>query len=619
MSSPSPLNADAVRAAVEAVVSSAGFKNSDRMVRFLRVIAEKALSGEVGGLKEYTLGVEVFDRDQNFDPKNDTIVRVEARRLRRKLEEYYQGAGAQDSLRIEMPAPGYAPVFVEVPALAPVLSAAPEAATAQRSWITFPLMAATLLVLIGLTAWWWMTPARGGLTSVAVLPFANMSGDPSQEYFSDGFTEELIDRLTGVPNLRVAARTSSFQFKGRAFDVREIARRLNVDAVVEGSLRREKDTVRITAQLIRASDGYHVWSRTWDRQGKSVLEVETEVASAIAESYRSTLRPAHAAAPSLEAHDLYLIGRSHWHTLEPPELFKAIAHFEQAIAIAPNYAMAYSGLSEAYSYLIDMDIAPTRELAPKARAAAEKALALDPTLAEAHTSLGLVKMDAEWDFPGAAESFQRAFQLKPSFAYGIHWYAHYLENVGRVDEGCAEMQRASALDPLDRMYQMDISMCRYKQLRFADALTQLSRARQLDPQWPMADLGECVIAIGRKDGPAALAAGRRTETAMGAAPIVMVLLAQSEALAGNREGARTQLARLQTAAHREYVPAYAMSLAHYSTGDIMQGYTWLRRAWDDRNGTLVWLGYTPIFDPARRDPRAARLLKHVGDRRFKPE
>ena len=606
------MNTEAIRAALETVVSSPGFRNSERMVRFLRVIVEKALSGEAGAVKEYTLGVEVFDRPPDFDPKNDTIVRVEARRLRRKLEEYYQGPGTQDRWRIDMPSPGYAPVFVETE-----LAAAPAPPPPRRSWI-WP--AAALILAAGAASAWWATSrSSSGLTSVAVLPFANMSGDPNLEYFSDGFTEELIDRLSAIANLRVAARTSSFQFKGRALDIREIAKRLNVDAVVEGSVRRAGDTVRITAQLIRASDGYHVWSRTWDRQGKGVLEVETEVASAIADSYRLTLKPAGPAAPSLEAHDLYLIGRFHWHTFEPAGLFKAIEHFEHAIALAPDFVLAYSGLSEAYSYLIDGDFGPPHEFAPKAKAAALKAIALDPTMAEAHTSLGLVKMDAEWDFAGAAASFERALQLKPRFAYGIHWHAHYLENVGRVDEGCAEMQRASEIDPLDRVYQFDIAMCRYKQRRFDDARAQLSRARVLDPHWPLWDAAECQFAMGQRKAAEALAAARKFEARFGPAPIAIVLLAQSEALAGNREGARVQLKRLQTMAPKEYVPASAMALAHYAAGEAEEGYHWLRRAWDDRNGVLLWLGGSPLFDPARQDPRGARLLDHLGDPTFKPE
>ncbi len=588
------------------------------MIRFLRVIVEKSLSGEPGGgIKEYTLGVEVFDRDAAFDPKTDTIVRVEARRLRRKLDEYYTGPGAQDPVRIEIPTPGYAPVFTEI--AAPVAEVAPPPQPIG-SRTRLAVAAAIFTLLSGGAGYWWFHHAPGPeLTSVAVLPFANMSGDANQEYLADGFTEELIDRLSAIPGLRVAARTSSFQFKGKSLDIREIARRLNVDAVVEGSLRRSGDTVRFTAQLIRSSDGYHVWSRTWDRQGKGVLAVETEVASAIADTYRLTLNPSRAKTPSLEAHDLYLLGRSHWHTLEPPELFKAIGYFEHAIALAPDYALAYSGLSEVYSYLIDLDIVPTREYAPKAKAAAEKAVALDESLAEAHTSLGLEKMDAEWDFAGAEKSFRRALQLKPRFAYGIHWYAHYLENRGRVDEGCAEMKRASEIDPLDSFYHIDIAMCLFKQRRFDDALAQARKLRELNPANPMFDLTEALISNARQDGNAALAAVRRTEAVIGPMPIVLAVLAQSEALAGNRQAVRMQVDRLRAAARSGYVPAYSLALANYAAGDPEQGYQWLRQAWDDRNGLLVWLGYSPLFDEARKDPRGGRLLAHVGDTSYKPE
>ncbi|MBY0505909.1 MAG: hypothetical protein K2X03_18475 [Bryobacteraceae bacterium] len=580
------------------------------MIRFLRLIVEKSLSADPTAVKEYTLGLEVFDRPADFDPKNDTIVRVEARRLRRKLDEYYAGPGANDALRIDMPSPGYAPVFL--PQAVPVTSSLPSYTRASR-WLfalAIPLLAAV---------WWFTRTPPSSLTSVAVLPFANLSGDPSQDYFSDGFTEELIDRLSSLPNLRVAARTSSFQFKGRSLDVRDIAKRLNVDAVVEGSLRRSGGTVRITAQLIRASDGYHVWSRTWNRTGQDVLQIETDVASAIAESYRLTLTPNPHPAPSLQAHDLYLVGRSHWHTLEPAELFQAIDYFQQAIALSPDYALAHSGLSEAYSYLIDMDVAPTRDLAPKARAAAVRALALDPSLAEAHTSLGLVQMDADWNFPGAAASFAKAIALKPRFAYGVHWQAHYLENIGDTVQGCAEMERAMKIDPLDRVYQVDLAMCRYQQRRYSEALAQLGRAREIDPQWPLFDLTETLLALGRRNSPDALSAAHRTQATLGPVPITFVILTQAEALAGHPAQARHYLSQLEAASRNGYVPAYARALTHYAAGDFRNGYHHLRRAWDDRNGALVWLGRTALFDAARQDPAAAQLLAHVGDAAYQPQ
>ena len=221
MSSPSP---ESIRLALAAVLASPGFRNAERMARFLRFVVEKSLAGESDSVKEYSLGAEVFDRPPTFDSKTDTIVRVEARRLRKKLQEYYEGPGAADPVRIDIPTPGYTPAFTlrETPIVEPQ----PQAAPVRNRLVLFVALAATLIAAGA--SWWIIHPKSSTLTSVAVLPFNNMSGDPSQEYFSDGFTEEVIDRLTSIPNLRVAARTSAFEFKNKPQDVREIGRRLNL-------------------------------------------------------------------------------------------------------------------------------------------------------------------------------------------------------------------------------------------------------------------------------------------------------------------------------------------------------------------------------------------------------
>ena len=611
MSSPTP---ESIRQALAVVLASPGFENSDRMARFLRYVVEKSLAGESDSVKEYSLGTEVFDRPPTFDSKTDTIVRVEARRLRKKLQEYYEGPGAADPVRIDIPTPGYTPAFTVRDH--PIAEPQPEPAPVRKP---LALIAALAAALVAAGAAWWIThPKSSSLTSVAVLPFNNMSGDPAQEYFSDGFTEELIDRLTSIPDLRVAARTSAFEFKNKPQDIREIGRRLNVDAVVEGSIRRAGATVRITAQLIRTSDGYHIWSKSWDRQGQDVLVMETDVASAVAESFRQTLKPTKPSTASLEAHDLYLLGRHHWYTMDPGEMFKSIEYFERSIAIAPDYALAYGGLSEAYSYLIDMDIMPTRDAAGKARAAAQKALSIDETLAEAHTSLGLALMEGDWDMAGGQREFLRAVELKPTFAYGVHWLAHYYENSGKVEEGCAAMRKASQIDPLSRMYQLDIGMCLYKKRQFDQALAQLAKARELDPKWPIFDITEAMMDAGKKDWPRALEAARRAQATLGPIPFVLAMEAISEAGAGNQNGAKAHLAQLKQEAKKGYVPAFAFALASYASGEPAAGYTWLRRAFDEHNGALMWLGASPMFDIARQDPHAADLLKHVGDRSYKP-
>jgi serine/threonine-protein kinase len=591
---------------VERISASKGFQNSDRMIRFLRFVVEKTLAGEAGEIKEYTLGVEVFDRDPSFDPKTDTIVRVEARRFRRKLKEYYESEGADSAVRIDVPGPGYAPVFTSAP-VAPVTAATP------RKWK--PAAAVLLLILAaaaGLSLYRLAGHGGADFSSIAVLPFSNMSSDASQEYFCDGFTEELISQLAGIENLHVVARTSVFEFKGKPQDVREIGRRLSVEALVEGSVRRQGDALRITAQLIRTSDGYHLWSHSWDRQAKDLIALQDEVAQAIAETLRRRLQP-HAREPvNLEAYDLYLLGRYHWNRHEPAEYQKAIGYFEQAIAKDPKSALAYSGLSEVYSYMIDLDMAPTLQVAAKARDAADRALALNEGLAEAHTSRGLVAHEADWDPARAEREFRRAIELKPSFAYGIHWYAHFLDSQGKKAEAEREMRRAMAIDPLSRMLHIDVATLAWARRDFAASRREMERARELDPDYVLLDLGDGVLAMAAGDFAKAAATFRRAKDRTGGIPLFTALLGQAAALAGDTSSARRELAALSQAAREGYVPAYCFALVYYALGDREHGMTWLRRAFDDRSGTVHFLKDTPAMDLVRKDPAAAALLDRFG-------
>ena len=371
-------------------------------------------------------------------------------------------------------------------------------------------------------------------------------------------------------------------------------------------------------QLIRATDGYHIWSKSWDRQGHDVLAMETDVASAVAESFRQTLRGSKPVATSLEAHDLYLLGRHHWNTLEPGELFKAINYFERAIAIAPDYALAYSGLSEAYSYLIDLDVAPVAEMTGKARTAAEKAISLDEGLAEAHTSLGLALMDGEWDMVAAEREFRRAVQLKPRFAYGVHWLGHFLENKGMVEEGYLQMRQAAAIDPLSRMYQLDIAMSLYKKRQIDQGLTQVQKARELDAAFPFFDMADAIGYAAKKDWARAVESSRKARTVLGPLPFVIAMQAIAEGGSGNLKGAGSRVKELSAQSKTGYVPAFAFALSSYAAGEKAMGYSWLRRAFEERNCALLWLGSSPMFDVVREDAAGAELLKHVGDRGYVP-
>ncbi|MEJ2216652.1 MAG: tetratricopeptide repeat protein [Gemmatimonadota bacterium] len=315
-----------------------------------------------------------------------------------------------------------------------------------------------LVALIGFGAYAHYGPSRTARTtpaevqSLAVLPFLDLSAAQDQGYFTDGVTEELLNRLARVPELQVAGRTSSFAFKGTTLGIKEIGQRLNVDAVLEGSVRREGDRVRVAAQLTDVASGFELWSETYDRAVGGILEIQDEIANAIVDELRLQLSPSGAEAlvgtESVKAHDDYLLGLARWHRRTAADLEKALSYFQSAVQEDPNYALAYAGLAQTYAVLpFYTDVSPT-EAAAKANAAAAHALALDAHLAEAHAALGQIAQALEWDLGSAEAAYQKALEFSPSYATGHQWYAETLIMLGRLRQAHTEIDRALALDPL---------------------------------------------------------------------------------------------------------------------------------------------------------------------------
>ena len=454
------ISAESIRAALEKILASPGFANADRISRFLRYTVEETLNGQTDKLKESLLGIDVFGRKPSYDPRVDAVVRTEAVKLRARLREYYESEGREDEIVIDLPKGGYIPAFRhrEKPA---VEVAAPVAAEPHRQREWKPAVATVLVVAFLATSVYLISKARTRsagasspqLASIAVLPFADLSPDRDQEYFCDGMTEEIIDALAKVNGFRVVARTSSFAFKGKQQDIREIGKKLNVATVLEGSVRKDGNRLRVTAQLNSVADGYHLWSETYERELKDVFTVQDEISRAIVDTLQlklaSSARQPRPPSENVEAYDLYLQGRYHWSRWRSEGAERAIEYFQQAIQKDPNYAAAYSGLADSYAWMGFFGALPPNEAMPKARQAALKALALDDTLAAAHTSLGYVKSLHEFDWPGAEREFKRALQLNAGdsdahFGYGIT----YLAPMGRLDEAVREMQTARDLDPL---------------------------------------------------------------------------------------------------------------------------------------------------------------------------
>ena len=450
-------------------------------------------------------------------------------------------------------------------------------------------------------------PARSA--SIAVLPFANLSGGQENEYFSDGVTEEIINALANVDGVRVVARTSAFSYKGKNVNVRQIGEELNVATVLEGSVRRERNELRVVAQLISAADGYHLWSKTYDRELKGVFSLEDELARAIVQALKPKLVPAAAlvqqSTSSSEAHDLYLRGRYFWNQRNKEAFSKAAALFEQAIAVDPGYALAWSGLADCQTLSIDYALARARDVLPKARAKALKALELDGSLAEAHTSFGAV-LQREYDWAGAEREFRRAIELKPGFASAHHWYGGLLRAMGRTAEADAEVERARQLDPTSGIIIANIAAIAFAERDYAKAIAEAKKAVELSPNLANGELvlAQALVRNGNYDE--ALAVVERSSA--DAAPLFR---AQVLASTGEREKARAIVAEFERRGGSGLLRNGALAQTYLALGDKDRAFFYLDRAVVERNQIIFGLKISPVWDEIRSDPRYHELLKRV--------
>lgn len=475
--------------------------------------------------------------------------------------------------------------------------AAPEPPKPKRAvWIAAGASAAVLLAAGAVYA----TFHRGEtLSSVVVLPFVDLSPQHDQEYFSDGLTEEIIDGLSRVPNLRVVARTSAFAFKGKSNDIREIGRQLNVSAVLEGSVRKFGDALRITAQLNRVSDGTHLWSRTYDRQLRDVFAVQQEISQTIAAQLRVGSVPGREAPHDVEAWRLYQEGRFLFNKFEPPESNrKAIERYQEAIGRDPNFALAYAGMADAYAYLAENFVVAPKEVMPKAKEAAEKAVALDANSAEAHTSLAAVRLDYDWDVDGAQRELRRALDLNPGYAWAHHWYAHSLEAQGRIEEALAEMRVALGLDPISIAINWDVGNELVALHRYEEAERHLKTAAELFPNNPVIGFIRAEAFYDRGD----IASGHRVIEAMKQAnsdlareTFYVAFLGYSAAFEGRRSEAEEILNRLEKARSTEYVEPFGAIQLAAALKDREKRAVWMKRLEEDRSTLYVYRAMLQSF------------------------
>lgn len=455
--------------------------------------------------------------------------------------------------------------------------------------------------------------------SIAVLPFVNMSADPENEYFSDGLSEELINALTKIRDLHVVARTSSFAFKGEKVDIREVGQKLNVSTLLEGSVRKAGDRVRITAQLVKVEDGYHLWSERYDRSIEDVFAIQDEITEKIVDNLRTTLdipSPIHEERRpnNLEAHELYLKGRYYWNRFSPDWINKALNYYDQAIEKDPNYALVYTAKAEAYGLLsTGLDILSTDDAMPKAREAALKALELDPNLAEGHVSLGVVATCYDWNRKAAKKHFQKAFELNPNSVGAHQWNEYYLTYLeGEYHEGIAHLERALELDPLNLLIRGRLGYMYYF-LRDTDhAIKRFKEMVDFEPNYPLGHLG-LVECYGRKgmydeaiaEGEKVLDLGMRADAVIGG-------LGAWYGVAGKKDKALELLSELEARSNEGYVSSFWIAAIHIGLGEMDKAFESLEKAYEERDGNLIYITAPTPFDALSPDPRYKKLLNKMG-------
>lgn len=475
------------------------------------------------------------------------------------------------------------------------------------------------LVFLGFKTGVWPKISLGGtdhahFESLAVLPLANLSGDPQQEYFADGMTEELIANLGKVGALRVISRTSVMQYKQTKKPLPAIAMELNVDLVVEGSVLRSGNRVRITAQLIQAKEERHLWAETYERDASDILTLQNEVAQAIATQIQAKLTPqehqllATARPVNPAAHEAYLLGRYHWNKMTEEELKKAKGYFENAVTLDPKYAPPYAGLADYYSQTYE--ILPQVALG-RAKNFARKALALDETLAEAHLALGGAQ-SLEWDWRGAELEFKRALELNPNYAEAHRRYAIYLSGLGRKQEASNEIRAAKELDPLSVLTSTSAGWVAYFARNFDLAIDLCRKSLDLDPRSVNAFdcLGSSYLANGMYEQ--SISACRTAATLSGGDPDRVVGLGLAYAAAGQSAEARALLEQLYRTSQQRNVPPYFFAVLHAALGERDKAFEWLDKGYQAHDSYLVWIKVSPTLDSLHSDPRFESLVHRLG-------
>jgi serine/threonine-protein kinase len=586
-----------VRTALRRILSSAAFSRNARQSKFLEFLVERHLEGRDHELKESVIAVEVFDRRPDYDPKLDAIVRTEAVRLRARLEKYYATEGRLDPIVLELPKGAYRPVFH---------ARTPPQAQAKHDWRpTWWFAGALVLVIAGVgAAWWWRASPNTDGFIVAVLPLENLSHDPGSDYVADGLTDEIIRNLSLIEGMTVRSRTSSFALKGKRLSASDAGRQLAADYLVAGSVLHDGEHVRVNAVLIRVRDDLPLWSGRFDRTRTDLVAIQDEISRGIVDSLRLKLTPGRRRyETNLEAYDLYLRGRQAMQgfpAVNRPTVKIAVGYFEQAIAKDPNYALAYAGIADAFLAMDNNIVAP--EAYPRAKVAAEKAIALDPLLSEAQSAMAsLHAREGAWQ--DAEQGFRRAIELNPNNAWArLGLGVSVLAMQGRFEEGLEEARHAVDLDPLSPYAHTELARTLLLAGRYDQAIEQSRQAIALDPQRnrPYFLMARALSLQGKHSEALAVFEDRLRRDAPPRGP---EWLACAYARAGRHDEARAVLQKELAAGS----PPRLMAGTYACVGDKERALQSLEETLADHHAGLAELLQAPELAALRADERFAKV------------
>ncbi len=455
--------------------------------------------------------------------------------------------------------------------------------------------------------------------SIAVLPFKNMSADPEQEYFCEGLAEELINALTHIKDLRVVARTSAFSFKGEKIDIREVGQKLNADKVLEGSVRKAGNRLRITAQLINVSDGYHLWSERYDRNMEDIFAIQDEISLAIVDKLKVKLLKGEKSkiikrsTDNIEAYNLYLKGRFFWNKRTEDGLKKSVENFEKAIEKDPGFALAYAGLADSISTQGFYDfILPRKDAFSIAREHALKALELDATVGETHAAMANIKAWCDYDWEGAEQEYKKALKLNPSDAEAHHMYSHLLSGLGRFDEALFEMRRALALEPLSVNFNNCLGIIFFTARRYDEAIEQFRVSIELDPSFSLQHYWLGRAYLEKRMNKQAIETLNKATKFPEIHTMALSALGYSYAVIGKRDKAQDVLNKLKDLYKKKYVDPFHKALPYIGLGENELALAYLKQAYEEGSLYNVYLSTDPIFDSLRDDSRFIALLKKMG-------